>query len=67
MKLTCKLCGHLVEVDPGPEQFSNSQYYTAEHLQKDHTKDELAAFLRGGGRNFWHVETYPISEVRHFA
>lgn len=67
MILTCKLCDHKIEVDPGPEQSSNAQFWTAQHLQEKHSDEELAAFLRAGGRNFWHVETYRIGEVRHFA
>lgn len=37
----CRICGHEVEVELGPEAFSTAAYLLAEHI-RSHTLNELS-------------------------
>lgn len=50
MKLKCNLCGKEVEAETGPEQTEILRYMSSTHLEERHTKEELAAVLRSGGK-----------------
>ena len=61
--VTCNICNEIiagipnVEVKPSPDQeVETAQIVTsiaAQHLEKEHTKEEAAAYLRNSGKVLW--------------
>ena len=43
----CRLCGHEVTTDLGPESYLAIRHLLSEHLLRDHTREELASYIAG--------------------